>query len=227
MQEARKRLIVALDVPSAQAAIELVDRLDGSCQWFKVGMELFTAAGPEIIETLTADGHFGLPGPQVPRHPQHGGRSCAFGGGIGRAYDDDSCRGRACHARRCKSCAGWHCRSPQLLAVTMLTSMDAAQMKAIGLARSPEKQVELLAEMGLKAGIQRLCLLAAGSRGIARDHGSQGRAGGSRNSTRRRQSGRSETLATPPMRCAGSELPRRRPAYHAGAPTRRRPLKRC
>ncbi len=48
---------MALDVPSAKAAIELVSRLDGICQWFKVGMELFTAAGPAIVETLTARGH--------------------------------------------------------------------------------------------------------------------------------------------------------------------------
>ena len=57
MEEARKRLIVALDVPSAAAADELVKRLEGTCQWFKVGMELFTAAGPAVVETLVARGH--------------------------------------------------------------------------------------------------------------------------------------------------------------------------
>jgi len=43
---------------------------------------------------------------------------------------------------------------PELLAVTVLTSMDAAQLKAAGVTRSPESQVELLAKMGLKAGIR-------------------------------------------------------------------------
>ena len=42
---------------------------------------------------------------------------------------------------------------PELLAVTMLTSMDAAQVNAIGLDRSPAAQVELLARMGFEAGI--------------------------------------------------------------------------
>ena len=42
---------------------------------------------------------------------------------------------------------------PQLLAVTVLTSMDAAQLKAAGVGRAPAKQVELLAKMGMKAGI--------------------------------------------------------------------------
>jgi orotidine-5'-phosphate decarboxylase len=42
---------------------------------------------------------------------------------------------------------------PELLAVTVLTSMEAAQVKAVGLNRSPASQVELLAKMGLQAGI--------------------------------------------------------------------------
>ena len=42
---------------------------------------------------------------------------------------------------------------PQLLAVTVLTSMDAEQVAAIGVDRSPARQVKLLAEMGLSAGI--------------------------------------------------------------------------
>jgi orotidine-5'-phosphate decarboxylase len=41
-----------------------------------------------------------------------------------------------------------------LLAVTVLTSMDAAQMKAAGIGRTPEKQVELLAKMALQAGFR-------------------------------------------------------------------------
>jgi len=43
---------------------------------------------------------------------------------------------------------------PELLAVTVLTSMDAAQMSAIGLVRSPAEQTELLARMGLEAGMR-------------------------------------------------------------------------
>jgi orotidine-5'-phosphate decarboxylase len=43
---------------------------------------------------------------------------------------------------------------PELLAVTVLTSMDQAQVKAVGLGRSPGEQVELLARMGLEAGMR-------------------------------------------------------------------------
>src|SRR5579863_4623878 len=57
LPEARNRLIVALDVPSAAAAEDLVARLDGTCHWFKVGLELFTAAGPAIVEKLASRGN--------------------------------------------------------------------------------------------------------------------------------------------------------------------------
>jgi orotidine-5'-phosphate decarboxylase len=54
---ARDRLIVALDVPTADAALDLADQLQSQCQWFKVGLELFIAAGPSVVEKLVARGH--------------------------------------------------------------------------------------------------------------------------------------------------------------------------
>ena len=51
MEESRKRLIVALDAPDAASAIRLVNQLENRCDWFKVGLELFIAAGPAVIET--------------------------------------------------------------------------------------------------------------------------------------------------------------------------------
>lgn len=48
--------IVALDFPSAKAALELVDRLGSRCSWYKVGNELFTTAGPSVVEALRQRG---------------------------------------------------------------------------------------------------------------------------------------------------------------------------
>lgn len=54
---ARKvRAIVALDRPDARAAMLLVERLGRACDYYKVGNELFTAAGPQIVEALRASG---------------------------------------------------------------------------------------------------------------------------------------------------------------------------
>src|SRR5947207_15115079 len=57
VESARQRLIVALDVPDASAADLLVNRLEGTCAWFKVGLELFVAAGPAVVEPILARGH--------------------------------------------------------------------------------------------------------------------------------------------------------------------------
>jgi orotidine-5'-phosphate decarboxylase len=47
-------LILALDVATAGAAHALLDRLDGRCQWCKVGLELFTAEGPALVRAIRA-----------------------------------------------------------------------------------------------------------------------------------------------------------------------------
>jgi len=47
-----ERLIVALDFPSADLALDMASRLHGTCRWFKVGMELYYAAGNRVIEGL-------------------------------------------------------------------------------------------------------------------------------------------------------------------------------
>src|SRR5687768_8506834 len=53
----KDRLIVALDVDSADAARNLVSELDGVVGAFKIGLQLFTAAGPVFLKELTGAGH--------------------------------------------------------------------------------------------------------------------------------------------------------------------------
>src|SRR5260221_13240859 len=50
------KIIVALDVASAKEARELVRRLGGRLGWFKVGLQLFTAAGPAVVEEIKKAG---------------------------------------------------------------------------------------------------------------------------------------------------------------------------
>lgn len=54
--EPTSQIIVALDFDNRRAADELVDRLGDECHFYKVGMELLTAAGPDLIEHLVARG---------------------------------------------------------------------------------------------------------------------------------------------------------------------------
>jgi orotidine-5'-phosphate decarboxylase len=151
--EARNRLIVALDVPTAEAALELVSKLE-ICRWFKVGMELFTAAGPSLVTELVARGHsvfLDLKFHDIPNTVAGAVRSAA---GLGvRMMTLHGLGGPAMLAAAQKSLEGI-AEPPQLLVVTVLTSMDEQQLSAIGLAVKPADEVERLARVGLDAGIR-------------------------------------------------------------------------
>src|ERR1700734_2931253 len=152
--EARRRLIVALDVPDAASAAALVSRLEDTCQWFKVGLELFVAAGPAVLEPLLQRGHsvfLDLKFHDIPNTVAGAVRSAAALGV--RMITVHAGGGPAMLAAARTALEGLP-NPPQLLAVTLLTSMDATQVDAIGLDHTPATQVELLARMGLAEGIR-------------------------------------------------------------------------
>ena len=151
---ARQRLIVALDVPDAGAASVLLDRLDDSCSWFKVGLELFVAAGPAVLEPILRCGHhifLDLKLHDIPNTVAGAVRSAA---GLGVDMLTVHAAGGPAMLTAAHEALAGVARAPQLLAVTVLTSMDAPQLDAIGMTVSPAEQVELLAKMGLGAGIR-------------------------------------------------------------------------
>jgi orotidine-5'-phosphate decarboxylase len=153
MPEARKRLIVALDVPSAAAAEDLVARLEGTCQWFKVGLELFAAAGPAVVETLAARGHsvfLDLKFHDIPNTVAGAVRSASA---LGVRMMTVHAAGGPAMLAAARDALDGLADPPQLLAVTVLTSMDAAELQSAGVDRAPADQVALLATMGLEAGI--------------------------------------------------------------------------
>jgi orotidine-5'-phosphate decarboxylase len=154
LQEARRRLIVALDVPNAAAAARLVDQLERNCQWFKVGLELFVAAGPAVLEPLVRRGHsvfLDLKFNDIPNTVAAAVRSAAA---LGVRMITVHAAGGPAMLAAAKAALDGIADPPELLAVTVLTSMDAAQISAIGVDRSPAEQVELLARMGLAAGLR-------------------------------------------------------------------------
>ena len=153
LEEAARRLIVALDVPGAAAAENLVNRLERSCHWFKVGMELFTAAGPAAVEPLVARGHsvfLDLKFCDIPNTVAGAVRSAA---GLGVRLVTVHASGGPAMLEAARNELEKLADPPQLLAVTVLTSIDAEQAGAVGISRSPGEQVELLARMALEAGI--------------------------------------------------------------------------
>ncbi len=152
--EARKRLIVALDVPDAASALALVDQLEKNCQWFKVGLELFVAAGPAVIKTLAARGHSVFLDLKLHDIPNTVVRAVRSAAALGVKMMTLHAAGGPLMLSAARAALGGIVAPPELLAVTVLTSMDQAQINAIGLNRPSAEQVELLARMGLEAGIK-------------------------------------------------------------------------
>ena len=154
IEAARDKLIVALDVPDASSADRLVSQLEGTCRWFKVGLELFIAAGPSVLKPLVARGHsvfLDLKLHDIPNTVAGGVRSAAALGV--RLMTLHGAGGPAMLAAAQSALDGIE-NPPELLAVTVLTSMDEGQLNATGVERSPAEQAELLVRMGLKAGIK-------------------------------------------------------------------------
>jgi orotidine-5'-phosphate decarboxylase len=152
LEAARKRLIVALDVPDAAAAAAMVTRLEGCCHWFKVGLELFTAAGPSVLEPILGRGHhvfLDLKFHDIPNTVAGAVRSAAA---LGVHMMTVHAAAGPAVLTAARAALEGRADPPELLAVTVLTSMDAAQLSAIGVERGTSEQVELLGRMGLTAG---------------------------------------------------------------------------
>src|SRR3954470_12965452 len=153
LERARARLIVALDVPDASSADQLIRRLEGTCTWFKVGLELFVAGGPAVVEMGRERGHsafLDLKFHDIPNTVAGAGRSAV---GLGARMMTVHASGGPAMLTAARGALEGITNPPELLAVTMLTSMDASQIDAVGFDRSPSEQVKLLAGMGLVAGM--------------------------------------------------------------------------
>jgi orotidine-5'-phosphate decarboxylase len=148
---AEERLAVALDFPSAAEALALVDRLDGTCRWFKVGMELYYAAGNGLIETLRGRGFevfLDLKLHDIPNTVAGAVRSVA---GTGASLLTIHAGGGGAMMRAAAEATGGS--NLRLLAVTVLTSMDSAELAGVGVEAAPAEQVLRLGRLAWASGI--------------------------------------------------------------------------
>jgi orotidine-5'-phosphate decarboxylase len=150
---ARDRLIVALDFPSAASALQLVDRLEGRVSWFKVGLELYLAAGPSIVETLRNRGFHlfvDLKLHDIPNTVAGAVHSLASHGASLLTVHASGGRPML-HAA--VEAAARNPDGPGILAVTVLTSMDVEQLEQTGVPGAVALQVQRLAELAACAGV--------------------------------------------------------------------------
>jgi orotidine-5'-phosphate decarboxylase len=153
-RSARERVIVALDVPDSGQALELIGRLDGLIQWFKIGLELYLSEGNKIVDEIRGKGYsvfLDLKLHDIPNTVAGAVRSASRAGA--QMLTLHAGGGPAMMTAAAEAAAGLPA-VPKLLAVTVLTSMDQAQLQAVGVSASPAEQVLRLARAGWDAGIR-------------------------------------------------------------------------
>ena len=151
---AREKLIVALDVPDPKSAMRLVAELEGTCAWFKVGLELFVAAGPAVLEPIVGRGHNVFLDLKLHDIPNTVAAAVKSAAGLGVRMLTVHAGGGPSMLLAAKDALAGIKNPPELLGVTVLTSMDEAQLGSVGVDRAAAAHVELLARMGMNAGIR-------------------------------------------------------------------------
>ncbi|HHJ19402.1 MAG TPA: orotidine-5'-phosphate decarboxylase [Gammaproteobacteria bacterium] len=147
------RIIVALDYPDPAQALALADKLEPTLCRLKVGKELFTTGGPEVVRQLRSMGFDIFLDLKFHDIPNTVAKACSAAAGLGVWMLNIHALGgrRMMEAAReaLENCV----HRPLLIAVTILTSMDEADIRETGLQGSVPDNVMRLADLARAAGI--------------------------------------------------------------------------
>jgi orotidine-5'-phosphate decarboxylase len=151
------QLIVALDYPDRLGAEAMAARLDpGSCA-VKVGFELFVAAGPALVESLQNRGFRVFLDLKFHDIPNTVAGACRAAARLGVWIVNLHASGGLEMMQAAREAVREVRPETRLIAVTVLTSSDAATLRGIGIGCSPEEQVLRLADLAVRqAGLDGL-----------------------------------------------------------------------
>jgi len=152
MRDARERLIVALDVSSAAAAHKIVAAVGDSARYYKVGLQLYTAEGPQIVRDLVSSGRqvfLDLKLHDIPNTVAAAVKEAAQLG-VSMLTVHAAGGGKMLHAA--VDASRNTNASPMILAVTVLTSLDSRDLEHAGVRGSVVDQVSRLAALAISCG---------------------------------------------------------------------------
>ena len=147
------KVIVALDFPQAAPALELAQKLDSSKCRLKVGKELFTSAGPQLVEQLQKLGFDIFLDLKFHDIPNTTAQACKAAAGLGVWMVNVHAMGGKRMMEAAREALANVGRRPKLIAVTVLTSMAQEDLHGIGINTSPAHMVSLLAELVHDSGL--------------------------------------------------------------------------
>lgn len=167
-------VIIALDYPDAASARALVRRLSPEACRLKVGKELFVAAGPAFVEELVAQGHAVFLDLKFHDIPNTVAQACKAAARLGVwMLNVHASGGSAMLAAAREALEAGPGPRPLLIGVTVLTSMGAETLQAIGVAATPEEQVLRLARLAAQAGLDGVVCSAREATLLRRSEGSE------------------------------------------------------
>jgi len=150
MTRSADKIIVALDVPSKNDALRLIEQLRGGISFFKIGLQLYTAEGPEVVRAVLATGAKVWLDLKLHDIPNTVGRAVESASDLGvqmltiHLFGGSEMIRAAVAARKSKM---------SILGVTVLTSSSEQTLHEIGISNKPGDQVLRLAKLGVENGI--------------------------------------------------------------------------
>ena len=147
------KIIVALDYADLNSALNLVDQLVPSLCKLKVGKELFTAAGPQLIEKLTNKNFQVFLDLKFHDIPNTVAKACEVASNLGVWMLNVHASGGKSMMQAALEGVDKSRHAPYLIAVTVLTSMSQANLQEIGVENSIENQVLNLANLTQMSGL--------------------------------------------------------------------------
>lgn len=159
-------VIVALDYPAAQAALNMAARLDPALCRVKVGKELFTAAGPALVETLVARGFGVFLDLKFHDIPNTVAGACKAAARLGVWMMNVHAAGGRTMMQAAREALAGEAQRTKLIAVTVLTSMAQSDLAAIGMQGRPDEAVLRLARLAQGAGLDGVVCSAQEARAL-------------------------------------------------------------
>ena len=147
------KIIVALDYADSKSALALVNQLNPQLCKLKVGKELFTAAGPQLVEQLIAKNFKVFLDLKFHDIPNTVAKACEAASNLGVWMLNVHASGGSAMMQAALEGVNKSAYKPYLIAVTVLTSMNQASLSEIGIESSVENQVLKLAKLTQQAGL--------------------------------------------------------------------------
>lgn len=150
MTKAADKIIVALDVATKEKALDLVEQLQGEISFFKIGLQLYTAEGPEIVRAVLAAGVKVWLDLKLYDIPNTVARAVESASTLGVQMLTIHLSGGS---EMIRAATAARANDMLVLGVTVLTSATERTLREIGITNTVEDQVIRLAKLGAEAGI--------------------------------------------------------------------------